>query len=99
MSFGAGMGAGMGAGIGAGIAIGIGSGQKRAQDQIREYLVTHELTIHDATGKEVSIETLLSEATATGECSNKGWVAVAIIIALLVGIALFAVLAYFVLSN
>ena len=88
--------AGMGAGIGAGIAIEMSSGQKRAQEQIRENLISHELTIHDSTGKDVPLETLLNEAVVAIECANRGWVTAALI-TLLGGIALFGAIAYFVL--
>jgi hypothetical protein len=96
MSFAAGIGAGMGAGMGAGIAIGMASGQKKALVQIREYVTAQELTIHDRTGKEISLDTLLAGAVAANQGTNRGWVAAALIVALLTGIALFAAIAYFV---
>lgn len=87
--------AGIGAGMGAGIAIGMGSGQKRAIGKIREYLVTHEMTIHDRMGKEVPLETVLEEARAGGQCTNKGWTFA--FLAVLAGLALLGVIGYFVL--
>ena len=72
MSFAAGIGAGMGAGMGAGIAIGMSSGQKKALGQIREYVAAQELTIHDRTGKEISLDALLAEAVAANRCTNRG---------------------------
>ncbi|GAG90395.1 unnamed protein product [marine sediment metagenome] len=97
MSFGAGMGAGMGAGIGAGIAIGMASGQKNALEQIREYLITHELTIHDSSGNEVSPESLLDEAVAASEITSRKWGHTALVFALLAGVALFGTIVYLVL--
>jgi len=96
MSFAAGIGAGIGAGIAIGIASGQKNGQKKAQEQIRDYLISNELTIHDNMGKELPHEALLNEVVAARECANRGWVFAALI-ALLAGIALFGAIAYFVL--
>lgn len=97
MSFGAGMGAGMGAGIGAGIAIGVSSGQKKAVEQIRDYIETNQLAIHDRMGKPVPVEQVLESACAT--CSNKsaqtGWVVAGVLFGLLaLGVALAAYLVF-----
>jgi hypothetical protein len=97
MSFGAGMGAGMGAGIGAGIAIGMASGQKRALEQIREYLITRVLTIHDSSGNEVSPESLLNEVVAASEITSRKWGHIALAFALLARVALFGTIVYLVL--
>ena len=89
MSFGAGMAAGMGAGMGAGIAVGIGSGQETARKKIREYARTHEITVHDKAGKPILWDDFLHDATQCGHAgSAKAW-----LIAILVGLTLFAVAA------
>ena len=93
MSFGAGMGAGMGAGIGSGIAIGVPTGKKQACQQIREYVKTNALTIHDASGAEVDIETVLSKAVLDRSLerpSNK----ILLAILLLLGVAVLGVLSF-----
>lgn len=82
MSFGA----GMGAGIGAGIAIGVPTGKKRACQQIREYVETHALTIHDETGAEVDIERFLSNAVIDRSLEQPGK-KIVLAILLLLGVA------------
>jgi hypothetical protein len=89
MSFGA----GLGAGIGSGIAIGVPTGKKQACQQIREYAKTNALTIHDALGAEVDIETVLSKAVldrSLEQPSNK----ILLTILLLLGVAMLGVLSF-----
>ena len=95
MSFAAGMGAGMGAGIGTGIAIGVASGKKQATDKIRDYLVSHDMMIHDGQGKEVQIDAVLGEAIPHQEGANSTGVKVALAIALVAGVAMLCAIAYF----
>jgi hypothetical protein len=84
----------MGAGMGAGIAIGMTSGQKKAVSQIRDYLVTHELTVHDRAGKEVLLDEVLDDAVGSQCCATGGWRAAVGIAVLLVGLLVFAALAW-----
>jgi hypothetical protein len=93
MSFGAGMGAGMGCGVGAGLAMGVSAGRRRACEEVREYVQTHGLTIHDATGNNVELDTLLANAlTDTASASQRGRFLLAMLV--LLGLATFGVLSY-----
>jgi len=96
MSFGAGMGAGFGAGFGSGIAVGIASGKKQAQEQIekkiREYAVTHTVSIQDTRGYSASIDEMIKVIMEPSlDSGSKTGKAAAIVLGLLLflGLALF----------
>jgi hypothetical protein len=93
MSFGAGMGAGLGAGLGTGVAIGMSAGKRRACQEIREHVAATGVTIRDANGTEIDIETFLDSAVparpAISSRSKFGLTA-----ALLLGVAILGILVY-----
>ena len=96
MSFGAGMGAGFSAGFGSGIAVGISSGKKQAQERIeqkiREYAVTHTISIQHTKGYTVSIYDMIKEILEPPcDTSSKTGKVIAIVSGgvLIVGLALF----------
>jgi hypothetical protein len=86
---------GLAIGINLGIALGVLSGVKRAANRLREYLNSHELTIHDSTDKPVSLESTLEEALPARERAA-WWFSVVVLTTMLVGIALFAAICVFV---
>jgi hypothetical protein len=96
MSFGAGMGVGFGAGFGSGIAVGVASGKRQAQEQIekkiREYAVTHTISIQDTRGYSASIDDLIKVILEPScDSGSKTVKAIVIILAGLViaGLAMF----------
>ena len=88
--------AGLAAGIGTGIAVGVTSGRKKAVSHIRDYLTTHDMTINDSRGKPVQLDSVLDEAVCAGKCENNG-VTLAVIIAILAGVAACGAIGYYVL--
>ena len=90
--------AGMGAGISIGIAIGLTTGRRKAVEQLREHCLARSLTIHERSGQEIPIDTWLSEAIVQEECTHGSRKAIALIAAVLAGIAIFAGVVYFALA-
>ena len=90
MSFGAGMGAGTAAGIGSGMA----TGKKQASDQIRDYLLAHDLKVVDSAGHEIPVEIFLKEAVGELQEASPRRVAVLLTVSLLVGVTVCVAVAY-----
>ena len=85
--------AGMGAGIGCGLAIGMSSGKKQACQQIRNHVETNAISIHDATGAEVDVETFISSALRDRSLEQPGK-RIALVILVLLGAATLGVLLF-----
>lgn len=95
MSFASGLAVGTGFGINFGLLIGMASGQQRAVNRVRKHFISHELTIHDSCGKEISPEIVLEEAVPAKERFLL-WFGVAICVTLLAGFGVLAAILFLV---
>jgi hypothetical protein len=65
MSFAAGMGPGIGAGFAIGIGAGMAAGKRKAADDIRKYMDSHNVTIRDDHGETMLTDDFLHQALGT----------------------------------
>ena len=70
MSFAAGIGPGIGVGFAVGLGAGMVVGRKKAADDFRRYMETHNVTIRDGQGEMMVTDDFLHQALGTGAGKN-----------------------------